>query len=134
MFNKLRVVHIVVNSAEEAAADYAARFGMEKARSSENPALGIRAAVLPIGDAVIEFIEPIDKEQGALPRFLQSRGEGVYMMGWEVDSVDDTIKALQEKGVRLTNADPEARAAGANVFIHPRSAHGVLIELIEKPA
>jgi methylmalonyl-CoA epimerase len=134
MFNKLRVVHIAVNSADEAAADYSERFGLEKTRSAENPALGIRTAVLPVGDAVVEFIEPIDKEQGALSRFLQNRGEGIYMMGWEVDSVDDTIKALQERGVRLTNADPEARAAGANVFIHPKSAHGVLIELIEKPA
>ena len=134
MFNKLRVVHIVVNNAEEAAQDYSERFGLEKTRSGESPALGVRTAVLPVGDAVIEFIEPIDKEQGPLPRFLQNRGEGIYMMGWEVDSVDDAVKALQEKGVRLTNADPEARAAGANVFIHPKSAHGVLIELIEKPA
>lgn len=132
MFSKLRVVHIVVNSAEEAANDYAESFGLETTHTAENPEQGFRTAVLPIGDAVIEFVEPTDKEQGPLAKFLKTRGEGMYMMGWEVDSVEDTVKALQDKGTRLLNAEPEARATGANVFIHPKSAHGVLIELIEK--
>lgn len=133
MFNKLRVVHIVVNNADEAAKDYGESFGLETTHSAENPKQGFKTAVLPIGDAVIEFVEPFDKEQGPLGKFLQNRGEGIYMMGWEVDSVDDTVKALQDKGVRLVNAEPEARAGGANVFIHPKSSHGVLVELIEKP-
>jgi methylmalonyl-CoA epimerase len=133
MFTKIRVVHIAVNSVKDTVKDYSERFGLEVSRSGEMPELGIRNAMLPIGDAVIEFIEPIDREQGPLARFLQNRGEGVYMMGWEVENLEETIKSLQEKGVRLTNADPEARAKGVNVFIHPKSAHGVMIELLEKP-
>jgi methylmalonyl-CoA epimerase len=132
MFTKLRVVHIAVNSVEDAVKDYSGRFGLKVSRSGEMPVLGIRNAILPMGDAVIELIEPIDREQGPLARFLQNRGEGIYMMGWEVDNLEETIRFLQEKGVRLTNADPEARAKGANVFVHPKSAHGVMIELLEK--
>ena len=133
MFTKIRVIHIAVNSVKEAAKDYSERFGLQVSSSSELPELGIRNAMLPIGEAVIELIEPIDRAQGPLARFLQNRGEGVYMMGWEVENLEETIQSLQEKGVRLTNADPEARAKGANVFIHPKSAHGVMIELLEKP-
>jgi hypothetical protein len=55
------------------------------------------------------------------------------MMGWEVEDLDKTIKELQAKGIRLINAEPEARAQGGNVFIHPKSAHGLMIELLEKP-
>jgi methylmalonyl-CoA epimerase len=133
MFTKIRVIHIAVNSVKEAAKDYSERFGLQASSSSELPELGIRNAMLPIGEAVIELIEPIDRAQGPLARFLQSRGEGVYMTGWEVDNLEETIQSLQKKGVRLINADPEARSKGANVFIHPKSAHGVMIELLEKP-
>jgi methylmalonyl-CoA epimerase len=133
MFTKIRVIHIAVNSVKEAAKDYSERFGLKVSSSGELPELGIRNAMLPIGEAVIELIEPIDRPQGPLPRFLQSRGEGVYMTGWEVDNLEQTIQSLQKKGVSLINADPAARAKGANVFIHPKSAHGVMIELLEKP-
>ena len=54
------------------------------------------------------------------------------MTAWEVANVDEAVKALREKGVRLVNADAESRATGANVFIHPKSAHGVIIELLKK--
>jgi methylmalonyl-CoA epimerase len=132
MFTKIRVIHIAVNSVKEAAKDYSERFGLQVSSSSELPELGIRNAMLPIGEAVIELIEPIDRAQGPLARFLQSRGEGVYMTGWEVDNLEKTIQSLQKKGVSLINADPVARAKGANVFVHPKSAHGVMIELLEK--
>ena len=52
--------------------------------------------------------------------------------GARLTGMDTAIKELQAKGVRLVNAEPEARAHGANVFIHPKSAHGVMIELLEK--
>lgn len=133
MFNKVRVVHMAVNSIAEATKDFQERFGMKVTSRGELAREGIRTAVMPIGgDVVIEFIEPVSRD-GAVVKFLQNRGEGVYMMGWEVDSLDATIKELQAKGVRLINAEPETRAKGANVFIHPKSAHGLMIELLEKP-
>jgi methylmalonyl-CoA/ethylmalonyl-CoA epimerase len=134
MFNKVRVIHMAVNSIAEATKDYQERFGLKVARTGELAREGIRTAIVPISaDVVIEFIEPINKEQGAVAKFLQTRGEGVYMMGWEVDNIDAAVKGLQAKGVRLINAEPEARAKGANVFIHPKFAHGLMIELLEKP-
>lgn len=133
MFNKVRVIHMAVNSIAEATKDYEERFGMKVTSRNQLASEGIRTAVMPIGgDVVIEFIEPVSKE-GAVARFLQNRGEGVYMSGWEVDDLDAAIKALQAKGVRLINAEPEARARGANVFVHPKSAHGLMIELLQKP-
>jgi methylmalonyl-CoA/ethylmalonyl-CoA epimerase len=133
MFNKVRVVHMAVNSIAEATKDYEERFGLKVTSRGELAREGIRTAVMPIGgNTVIEFIEPLSRE-GAVAKFLQTRGEGVYMMGWEVDNLDSAIKELQAKGVRLVNAEPEARVKGANVFIHPKSAHGLMIELLEKP-
>lgn len=134
MFNKVSVLHMAVNSLAEATKDFQERFGMKVTRTGELASEGIRTAIMPIGgDVVIEFIEPVNKTEGAVAKFLQTRGEGVYMMGWEVDSIDQTVKELQAKGVRIINAEPEARARGANVFVHPKFGHGLMIELMEKP-
>ncbi len=132
MFNRIRAIHVVVNSLEEATKDYEDRFGLKGTAPAAQPATGIRASVVQMGDAVIEFIEPLDHEQGPVAKFLNTRGEGVYMMAWEVDSIDDTIKKCEANGVRLLSADAESRAKGVIPFIHPKSTHGVLIELVEK--
>jgi methylmalonyl-CoA/ethylmalonyl-CoA epimerase len=133
MFTKMRVVHVAVKNIQETIKDYQVRFGFKVTRKGELPDLGIRNAILPLGDAVIELIEPINPGEGPLGKFLETRGEGVYMMGWEVEDLEKAIKQLQANGVRLVNAEPEARAKGANIFIHPKSAHGLMIELLEKP-
>ena len=132
MFNKLTVVHVVVNDAEQAAKDYAENFGLEVTNKVDKSEQGFRAVAMALGNSAIEFLEPLGDDQGPLRKFLGSRGEGVYMMGWEVDDVEQTVTELQAKGIRLLNAEPEARAAGLNTFIHPKFAHGVLVELIEK--
>ncbi len=132
MITKLRAVHIAVNNVEAVAKEYAENFGIETSQSGDQPALGIKNAILPIGDAILELIEPLTPNEGPVAKFLESRGEGVYMMAWEVADMDATVKSLQAKGVRLLAADPESRAKGGPVFIHPKSSHGVLVELVEK--
>lgn len=130
MFNKIRAIHLAVNNLKEAAKDYEERFGFTISQSGEIPSLGIRNAILNSGDITIEMLEPINPSQGLVAQFLQKHGEGVYMMAWEVDDVDATVKALQSKGVQLRNAEP--RKKGVPVIIQPGSAHGLMIELIEK--
>ncbi len=134
MFNRIRAVHIAVNSIKQAAENYQQRFGFQVTQINERPQDGVRNAFLPFGDgdAIVELLEPMVPGEGGLAKFLEKRGEGVYMMAWEVDNVDETVAELQSKGVTLINTEPEARAGGANVFIHPKMAHGVLIELVEK--
>ena len=132
MFTKVRAVHVAVDNVEEAAKLYADNFGLEVSKSATLPALGIKNAILPIGDAIIELIEPLDPEQGPVAKFLQSRGGGVYMIALEVENIDSAVQSLQEKGVRLLSADAESRAKGIPVFIHPKATKGLLIELVEK--
>lgn len=133
MFSRIRAVHVAVKSVDEAVKEFSDKFDLTPSRSGEMPELGIRNALLPLGEAFIEFIEPLDPEKGPLAQFLKNRGEGVYMMAWEVEDLEKTIQTLQKKGIRLINAEAEARAKGANVFIHPKSARGMMIELLEKP-
>lgn len=132
MFTRVRAVHIAVNNVEEAAGEYTGKLGLQVSRSGAVPEMGIKNAILPVGDSILELIEPLDPKEGAIARFLQSRGEGVYMIALEVDDLESAIRSLQSKDVRLIDADPESRSRGGPVFIHPKSTHGVLVELIEK--
>lgn len=131
MFTKIHNVVVAVKDVEEAAKLYTDNFGLQVSRSGTVPELGIKNAFFPIGDAVIELIEPLDPQQGPVARFLQSRGEGVYMLELEVESIDSATQSFREKGVRLLGADPESRAKGSRVFIHPESTKGVLIQLVQ---
>ena len=130
MFTKIHNIVIAVNNVEEAAKLYQDKFGLKITRpATDNPNLGIKTTFLAVGtgETTIEFIEPLDPEQGPVAKFLKSRGEGVYMLELGVENIDSAIQSLTEKDVQLIGADPESRARGDSVFIHPRSANGVLI-------
>ena len=64
---------------------------------------------------------------------MKKRGPGIHHVCLEVESIDDSIKALKENKVEIIGDTPTIGAEGFKViFIHPRSAGGVLVELAEK--
>ena len=132
MFKNIRAIHIAVNSVEEATKTYADNFGIEAFQSGSVPELGIKNALLQMGDAVIELIEPFEAGEGPVAKFLEKRGEGVYMTAMDVEDLESTVADLRARGVPLINDNPEAREQGAPVFIHPKASHGLMIELLEK--
>ena len=132
MFTRVRGVHIAVKDVEEATTEYGEKFGFKASKSGLQPQLGIKNAIFPLGDTIVELIEPLEAGEGPVAKFLDTRGEGIYMFALEVDNIDSAVRELQAKGVRLLNADPESRSKGTPVFIHPQSTHGALIELNEK--
>lgn len=134
MFTRIRAIHMAVNSVEEAAKDYENNFGIKAYKTDTLPEMGIKNELLQVGDAVIELIEPLEPGQGPVANFLKKRGEGVYMTAMEVDNLESAVKELKARGVRLINDTPEAREQGIPVFIHPKAARGLMIELVEKPA
>lgn len=91
---------------------------------------GVRIAFLPAGESNIELVEPIDPATG-VARFLESRGEGFHHLCLEVDDVAAELERLAARGIELIDTAPRRGAEGPVAFIHPRSCHGVLVELIE---
>ena len=132
MFTRIHRIVIAVKNLEEAVKLYTDSLGFQVSKSGVSPQTGLKNAHLPIGDADIELVEPLDPEKGPVAKSLQSRGEGVFMIEMEVENVDSAIESLSQKGVRLLGADPESRAKGSQVFIHPQSTKGVLIQLVQK--
>jgi methylmalonyl-CoA epimerase len=122
-------VVIVVPDLEAAVTTYQDNFGLEVTRGGDVPALGIRNAFLPIGDAEIELVTPLTAE-GPVADFLDKRGSGMYLLALEVENLEAAITTLQAKGIRVNMA---TGASGQRLaFVSPRATHGVLLQLIER--
>jgi len=93
---------------------------------------GVRIAFLPVGESSIELVEPMRPDTG-VARFLDSRGEGFHHVCLEVDDLGAELDRLAGEGIELIDAAPRRGAEGPVAFVHPRSCHGVLVELIEAP-
>lgn len=92
----------------------------------------VRVAFLPVGDTEVELLEPTDTDS-PIARFIEKRGEGIHHIAFEVDDIEQALASLAENGFRLIDEKPRTGAGGTRVaFIHPKSVHGVLIELCEK--
>lgn len=93
-----------------------------------------KTAFIPISGTKIELIHPLDR-QGPVQKFLEKRGPGMHHLCFRTDDIVGDMRRLKEKGYRFLSDAPQPGAHGTRVvFIHPKSAGGVLIELAEHPA
>jgi methylmalonyl-CoA/ethylmalonyl-CoA epimerase len=123
-------VSIAVRDAREVQRTLAV-LGFEPQWTEDLPGQGLRSHVLRAGEVVLELVEP-DGQAVALSRFLDRRGEGLHHLCLRVDSVEDAIRAVEAAGMRLVSREPTTDEQGRRVFVHPDSAHGVLIGLVER--
>jgi len=81
--------------------------------------------------AHLELLESTS-EEGPIARFIEKKGEGLHHLCFEVKNLEGKIEELKLKGVRFLT---DKSFIGANncrvIFIHPKSAFGVLVELSE---
>jgi methylmalonyl-CoA epimerase len=87
---------------------------------------------LPVGEVKIELVQPTDNTTGSA-RFLESKGEGFHHVCFEVPDIQNTLDQLAAMGLTLIDRTPRKGGEGPVAFVHPKSCHGVLVELIEAP-
>ncbi len=93
---------------------------------------GVKIGFLPVGESSIELVQPTRDDTG-VARFLANKGEGFHHVCLEVDDLAAELSRLAGEGIELIDSAPRRGAEGPVAFIHPRSCHGVLVELIEAP-
>jgi methylmalonyl-CoA/ethylmalonyl-CoA epimerase len=91
----------------------------------------VEAAFLDGGNGTVELIAPTDSASGTA-RFLQSRGEGVHHVCFEVEDIVASLAALAAQGVRLVDEKPRQGVHGLVAFVHPKATHGMMIELLQR--
>src|SRR5262245_63805409 len=127
---RIHHVAVVVRSLEAALPFYRDFLGLTEESIMDIEQDRVRIAFLGVGESKVELVEPTDDTTG-VARFLASRGEGFHHVCFEVADVAATLDELAAKGIELIDRAPRAGADGPVAFIHPRSAHGVLVELVE---
>ena len=125
MFKRVDHVVIAVSDLAESVALYEEKFGLKGSDVVESPEMGLKRVNLDVGNAYIELAQPTD-DTGPLGKFLQTRGEGLYLLAVEVDDLKGTVQALRDKGARIIGDEN----SGGQVFVHPASTHGMLLQLI----
>jgi len=129
---KIDHLGIAVRSISDSLAFYREALGLELAGTETIEDQGVQVALLPVGESRIELLEPFSEET-TVGRFIARRGEGLHHICYEVDDLASKIDELRSRGVRLLDGYPRRGAEGKLVaFLHPASAHGVLVELVER--
>jgi methylmalonyl-CoA epimerase len=95
---------------------------------------GVRLVMVPVGETRLELLEPLS-ENSPIAKFIAKRGEGLHHVSLRVPDLAAAVERLKKDGVRLISEEIKIGAGGHHyVFVHPSSAGGVLLELVQDGA
>jgi methylmalonyl-CoA/ethylmalonyl-CoA epimerase len=124
-------IGIATHQLDEALALWRDALGLQVESTEEVTEQGVRIAMLPVGETHIELLEPLS-EASPVGKFLAKRGPGIHHIAIRVTDIRASLASLKEKGTRLIDETPRTGAGGCLVaFVHPASANGVLLELVQ---
>ncbi len=133
MLEKIDHLGIAVKDLKAAIARYAALTGAPPQHVEEVPSQQVKVAMFQVGESRVELLAATSPDS-AIARFLDKRGEGMHHVCFKVSNLAGALAFLQQDGMEILPGAGGAGAEGSRVaFLHPRSAAGVLIELVEKP-
>ena len=130
MIEKVHHVGVVVRDIEDALRFWRDTLGLRVHKQQTIDEQGVTAALMTVGDSEIELIQPTVTDNG-VARYLESRGEGLHHVCFQVENVDAELGALKERGVEMIDQTPRMGIAGRICFLHPKAMHGTLVELCE---
>ncbi|MCH4156680.1 MAG: methylmalonyl-CoA epimerase [Muribaculaceae bacterium] len=124
---------IAVKSIDEAIPYFENVLGLKCYAVEEVPSQKVKTAFFKVGQTKLELLEPT-ADDSPIAGFLEKRGEGIHHLAFATDGVADALAEAESKGIRLIDHAPRGGAEGLNIaFLHPKSCHGILTELCEKP-
>jgi methylmalonyl-CoA/ethylmalonyl-CoA epimerase len=132
MVTKVDHIGIAVSNLEETLKLYTEILGLELSGVEVVEDQKVKVAFLPIGDTEIELLESTQPD-GPIAKFIEKKGEGIQHIAFRVEDIHAALEDMRQKGVRLIDEQPRYGAGGAQIaFLHPKSTHGVLVELCER--
>ena len=125
-------VAIAVNDLEAAIAFYETAFGATVEHREFMETDGIEEALLKVADSYIQLLTPT-RDTSTVAKFLATKGEGIHHVGYRVADCGVALEAVKATGCRTIDDAPRPGSRGTTVaFIHPKTAFGTLIELVQE--
>ena len=132
MIKKVDHIGIAVKSLENTLPFYTEVLRLPLLGIEEVESQKVKVAFLKAGETKLELLEPTSSES-AIAKYIEKRGEGIHHVALGVESIEERIIEMKEKGIQMIDELPRLGAGGAHIaFMHPKSASGVLFELCEK--
>ena len=125
-------VAIAVHDLEAAIAYYRDTFGAEVTHREVVERDGVEEALLRVADSYIQLLMPV-RDDSPVAKSLASRGEGLHHVGYRVADCAAALARVKAEGHRVIDEEPRPGSRGTTVaFLHPTSAFGTLIELVQE--
>ena len=131
MIKKINHIGIAVKKIEDTLKLYQETLGLTIDSYEEVTDQKVKIAFINIGESRIELLESTDPE-GPISKFIETRGEGIQHIAFEVDNLETELEKIKNKHIRLIDEKPREGAHNTKIaFLHPKSTCGVLLELCE---
>ena len=128
---KIDHIALIVDDIDDALKFWHEGLGLDLSHVEDVSRENAVVAFLPAKESEVELVKPTSDDSG-IARFLQKQGPGMHHICFEVYDIEETMDHLRKQGIRLINESPEIGTGGKKIaFIHPKSTHGVLVELYE---
>lgn len=125
-------VGIAVNDLDAAVEWYQEMFGAAVSHRERIESDGVDEALLKVADSYIQLLRPYTDES-PLAKYMERNGEGIHHVGYRVDDCDQVLEHVKGRGARVVDEHPRTGSRGTTVaFLHPKTAFGTLIELVEE--
>ena len=130
----MKIEHIGIAVKDLAASNelFSSLLGEAPYKTEEVAAEKVVTTFFRAGESKIELLESTSPD-GPIARFIDRRGEGIHHIAFEVADIHETMRIMKERGFELLSETPKKGADNKLVvFVHPRSANGVLVEFCQE--
>ena len=124
-------VVLAVEHQDEAVALFEDLFGLEFKESWVVERDNMKVKCARVGDTQFHIVAS-ESPDAVIGKYIRDRGEGIHHIAFRVADLDKVMTSLKEKGVRLIPEKPVVSERSRYIFAHPKSVHGLLIELVER--
>ena len=129
---KVDHIGVAVNSIEASLKFFVNTLGLKLEGQETVAEQKVTTAFMPVGDTEVELLQSTAPD-GPIAGFIEKKGEGVQHVAFLVDNIEEALKELEAKGIRLIDKVPRMGAGGKKIaFVHPKDTFGVLVELCQK--
>jgi len=129
--NKIEHIGIAVKDIEQAKHTFAQLLGTKFYKEETVESEGVTTVFFRVGEVKIELLKATNSDS-PIAKFIDKRGEGIHHIAFDVDSVIEKADSLKNEGFTVLNEDAKDGAENKLInFIHPKSTHGVLVEICQ---